>query len=88
LDSWPRDNKREMMGQKPREAARWRDVFERPVGEVSGFWRSVGCDFMMRERRRASLVWIERRRRREGSILLKGQFVSYLERERGGSYIV
>jgi hypothetical protein len=50
----------------PREEARWREVFERPTaeesgfrrmvgrGEVSGFWRRVGWVFRMRWTRRES----------------------------------
>lgn len=53
----------------PREAARWRLVFERPEGEVSGFCRREGLARRMRATRRVSAEWIARRRRREGSIL-------------------
>jgi hypothetical protein len=59
-----------MIGTSPREDARWRDVLERPVGEVSGLWRRRGCVFRMRETRRGSEAWMARRRRREGSILI------------------
>jgi hypothetical protein len=66
----------------PREEARWREVFERPTaeesgfrrmvgrGEVSGFGGRVGGVFRMRWTRRESAAWIARRRRREGSILM------------------
>ena len=57
------------MGRWPRVLARWRDVFDRPEGVKSGLWRRWGLDLRMRETRRASLEWMARRRRREGSIL-------------------
>lgn len=60
-----------MMAQRPNVDARWREVFERPVGEASGLWRRCGCECRMRETRRGSEAWIARRRRREGSILGK-----------------
>jgi hypothetical protein len=62
-----------MTGRKPREAARWREVLERPVVEGSGLWRRWGLVFRMRWTRRGSFAWIARRRRREGSILLGGE---------------
>jgi hypothetical protein len=55
----------------PREEARWREVFERPTAEESGFWRRVGWVFRMRWTRRESAAWMARRRRREGSILMR-----------------
>jgi len=55
----------------PREEARWREVFERPTAEESGFWRGGGWVFRMRWTRRESAAWIARRRRREGSILMR-----------------
>jgi len=67
--SWPRERSVVQQGREPREAARWRDVFERPRGVGSGFWRREGWDLRMRRRRRGSELWIARRRRREGSIL-------------------
>ena len=67
--SWPRETRTLTTSTWPREAARWRLELESPRGEVSGLWRSVGWDFRMRLTRRASLAWIARRMRRDGSIL-------------------
>jgi hypothetical protein len=68
--SWFAESRTLMIGTSPREEARWREVFESPVGVESGLWRRCGCVFRMRETRRGSEAWIARRRRREGSILL------------------
>lgn len=57
------------MGRWPREAARWRLELERPSGEVSGLWRSLGWDLRMRSASVLSLAWMARRRRRGASIL-------------------
>lgn len=57
------------MGRWPSEAARCRFELDRPPWDVSGLWRSLGCECRMRLTRRASLAWIARRRRDEASIL-------------------
>ena len=81
--SCPSSRSTRTMERWPREEARWREVFERPTaeesgfrrmvgrGEVSGFWRRVGWVFRMRWTRRESAAWMARRRRREGSILMR-----------------
>lgn len=50
-------------------------MLERPGGSIvvqSGLWRREGWDFRMRETSRASAAWMARRRRIEGSILMRG----------------
>jgi len=70
-----------MMGRRPREAARWREVLERPVGEASGLWRRWGWEWRMRVTRSGSEAWIARRRRREGSILCLSVLSAYLRHD-------
>jgi hypothetical protein len=57
------------MGRWPSEAARCRLELALPVSERSGLCSRWGWDLRMRRASSASLEWIARRRRMEGSIL-------------------
>lgn len=60
-----------MIATLPVEAARCSDVLD--LLAKSGLSRRVGCRRIRRATRTGSLRWIARRRRVEGSILLKGR---------------